>query len=448
MNLILEKKDAVNATLKINIVESDYSPNYKARLKEYGKKVQLKGFREGMVPLSLVEKMHGKTILVEQINTLISYSINEYLKDNKLEILGDPLPDEKSVQAIDWENQKDFQFEYQLGLAPQFSIELSDKIKIVNYKISYTDKILKETTENLRKQFGKYEDAEISIEDDIIYADATDENGKSYKAIIPQYRVSEAEKANFIGLTLGQTFTKNVRETYDDDATIAHIFAIDKKEAPFLNGNITYTITKISQQKLAEINEEFYAKVFRGQVIVNFADFEAKLAENIDKSYEMEARNALFNEIFDFFTANTAMELPKEFLKKWLLYSNQGKISMAQIEAEFDKFEAGLKWDLIKNKIALSNDIKIDKAEVMDRAMQVVLSQVGIAPTALDENMKNVLMSMTDNYVKKDNGKEYKRLFEQVFTEKVINFIASKIKLVEEKVDIEKFTLIQKTKAA
>ncbi len=446
MDIHLEKKDNVNASLIINITEIDYSPNYKKKLKEYGKKVQLKGFRAGMVPASLIEKMHGKTILVDEINSLVANGLNNYIKDNKLDILTDPIPEEKSIQSINWDTQKEFKFVYQIGLTPQFDIALSEKIKLVNYKISYTDKILKETTQNLRKQFGTYEDATISDVDDIIYADAIDQNGKEYKAIIPQYRVSEQEKNNFIGLAQGQQFTKDVRATYVDDATIAHIFAIDKKEAAFLNGNITYTITKISHQKLAEINEEFYAKVFRGQEIASFEDFEKKLAENIDKSYEMEARNELFNTFFDYFVNNTTLELPHEFLKQHVYFSNNGKIPKETIENEYPKYEAGLKWDLIKNKIGLSNNIKIDNDEVMNKAMGIVVSQFGLSPYSLTDDMKKILVPMTEEFVKKDEGKEYRRIFDAVFNEKVVDCIASKITLLEEKVDIEKFNEILKSK--
>lgn len=445
MEIILEKKDNVNAELKVNILESDYSPSYKKKLKEYAKKVQLKGFRPGLVPIALVEKMHGKSFLVEEINTIVSDAINNYIKENKLSIIGDPIPEEKSMQAINWDANKDFNLVYTLGLTPNFNLELSEKVQITSYKISYTDKILKETTENLRKQFSVYEDTTISSEDDIIYADAKDENGKEYKAIIPQYRVSESEKASFIGLELGQTIIKDVRASYADDATIAHIFAIDKKESPFLNGNITYTITRISQQKLAEINQEFYAKVFKGATIENHEEFENKLKENIEKSYQMESRNALFNDIYDYYTQNTKIELPSEFLKNWLYYKNNGKFTFDQIDSQYKSFEIGFIWDLIKTKVAVENKLTVEADEIMERATFMVLSQFGISASSLDEEMKKMILSMADNFVKKDNGKEYRKIFEQLHTEKVINLISSKIKLKEENIDIEKFTEIQKS---
>ncbi|TAF78017.1 MAG: trigger factor [Bacteroidetes bacterium] len=446
MEITLEKKDKVNAALKINLVETDYKPIYAEKLKEYGKKVQLKGFRPGKVPSSLVEKMYGKSILVEEINGIVSKSINDYLKDNKVDILGDPMPEEKAMASINWDTQKDFNFVYNLGLAPEFTYDLSEKTQITNYKITFTDKILKETLENLRKQFGTYADGESSDVEDIIYADVKDEAGKEYKAIIPQYRVAEVEKSNFVGLKIGQTFSKDARTVMLDDATIAHILGIDKKEAEFVNGNLTFTITRISKQALADYNEEFYAKVFRGVEIKSYEEFESKVKENIESSYKNEAKNALFNEIFDTYTQSLKIELPTDFLKNWLFISNEGKISKEDIEKEYIGFETGLKWDLLKNKIAKDFSLNVEHADVMVRANEMVKSQFGMMGNNLDEEMEKLIASWAENFVKKDNGKEYRRIFDSLFTEKVIDTIASKVKLKEEKVDIDKFVEIQKEK--
>lgn len=439
MEITLEKKDKVNASLRIHVKEADYKPTYTSKIKEYGKKVQMKGFRPGHVPMALVEKLYGKNILVEEINGMISTSINTYLKDNQLEILGDPMPEPKEMASIDWDSQKDFNFTYNLGLSPEFTFEISDKISIDTFQITFSESILKETVENLQRQFGIHVDTEVSAAEDIIYAEAKDADGKIYKCILPEFRIQESEKAKFIGVNLGDVVVADIRKVCEDDASVAYVLGVDKKESPSIFGNIEFKIERISHPTLAELNEEFYTKVFRGVEVKTYEEFESKVKENIMKSYEIEGKNALYSDIFDYFTIYTKIDFPVDFLKNWLWVVNQGKITKEQIESEYASFELTLKWDLIKNKIAKEFDIKIEHADVLEKAKIMVRSQFGMSDAQPDEAMDKLITDWAENMLKKDNGKDYKRYFEEVYSEKVLDLIASKIKLTSKTIDMETF---------
>jgi trigger factor len=440
MEITLEKKDKVNASLKIQLSEADYKPKYNNKLKEISKKAQIKGFRPGHVPTSVIEKMYGKSILIEEVSGIISENINSYIKENSLEILGDPIPSQNEFSSIDWDKQKDFNFTYNLGLVPEFKIDFDANHGLVRYNITINDSVVKETIENLRKQYGNYTDSEVVTDQDIIYADAKEiSNGKDYKCILPEFRIVESQRKLFTGAKVGDTIQADIRTILGDDASVAYVLGVDKKEASFISGDFTFTITRISHSTPADLNEEFYTKIFRGADIKTYEDFEQKVKENIIKNYEMEALNALYYDVFKYIVAATTIELPVEFLKSWLLMIDKGKISKEEIESQFGDFEKGLKWDLIKNKIAKENGIKVENEEILKRAQGYVLSQFGIADTNLDGEMGKMIEQITDNMLKKDNGKEYKRFFDELYTNKVLDTIISKMTFTEKSIDIEEF---------
>lgn len=446
MEITLEKKDKVNASLKVRLKEDDYKTKYTTKLKEYGKKVQLKGFRPGHVPAGLVEKMYGKSILVDEINSIVSESINGYLKDNQVEILGDPMPNAKDMASIDWDNQKEFDFTYNLGLSPEFSLELSDKVVLEKFVINPTDKSVKETIENLRKQFGTYTDTEVIESEDMIYADATDAAGKTYKAILPEYRIDEKAKKQFLGAKKGDVIVADIRTVLTEEAAIAHVLGVDKKDTASISGEFSFNITRISHPSNAELAEEFYGKVFRGAEIKTYEDFEAKVKENVSRNYEIESKNALFSDVFEYFTKNTKIELPEDFLKDWLYVVNEGKISKEEIATQFPSFESSLKWDLIKNFVAKQADIKVEHEEVLAKAKNLVAAQFGLADSQLDGEMAKLVDQFANNVLQRDNGKEYRRFFEEAFGEKVLEYIISKIKLKEKSVDPEEFRKMRDSK--
>lgn len=447
MEIIFEKKDSANGVLKIHVDLKDYQSRYDFRIKEATKKVQLKGFRAGHIPLAQIEKMYGKNIKIEEINAMITHMINEYIKSNHINILGDPIPEENEMAKIDWEHQKQFNFVYNLGLAPEFELDISDKIKVNLYQIAANDTQVAETIINLRKQFGTAVDTEIVVKDDVIYAKAKDEEGNIYESILPEYRIMESEKSAFIGAKIGDVVTADIRKVCENEAAIKHVLGIDRNAAPNIAGNFTFTIERISHPNLSELNEEFFKKVFKGFDISTYEAFEAKIKDNVIKSYNDHSKKALYSDLFDYYTQNTTMEFPEEFLKKWLLVVNKGKVSQEQIVIEYPSFELTLKWDLIKNKLALQNRIQVTQEEVIERTRGMVLAQFGMnTEDVLDEAMDKLVTNWVDDLLKKDNGKDFRRYYEELFSEKILDYISSKITLTQVPISIEDFTAKFKNK--
>ncbi len=438
MEIVLEKKSTTDAKLKVNLKEADYQPKIKEKLKEYGKKVSMKGFREGKVPASLISKMYGKSILVDEINNLLYESVNSYIKENKLAIVGDPLPDADKTDSIDWDNQKDFEFIYDLGLVGDFNYELSDKVAIDKYNISIEDAVVTETLDNLRKQYGQMVDGETVTEGDFVKGQLKELAGPyDQETLIPMNRVSKNDLAKFIGKKVGDKVEFVIEEAFEDPAYIEYVTGLKGDEAKNKKGKFEFTIVNIRHSQLAPLDQEFFDKIFGKDVVTDEATFNEKLKETIAENYQRESEALLINDIREYYINNTSIELPLEFIKRWLLTSNQGKITQEQIDKEFDGYLSELKWTLIKNKIAENNDVKVEHEEVMAKVRTMMLQQFGM--TSVPEGMEDTFDKIVDNYLKENNGKNYVKMFEDTYNSKATEVIRGKIKISEKSVNVEEF---------
>ena len=438
MEIVLEKKSTTDAKLKVNLKEADYQPKIKEKLKEYGKKVTLKGFRAGKVPASLIDKMYGKSILVDEINNLLYESVNAYIKENKLAIVGDPMPDAEKTNGIDWENQKDFEFVYDLGLVPEFSYELSDKVVLPKYIITVEDKVIAETLENLRKQYGKMVDGESITEEDFVKGQLKEVNGSYDKETsIPMNRVSKKQLPKFLGKKVGDKIEFVIEETFEEPNYIEYVTGLKKEEAEQTKGKFEFTVVNIRQSELAAIDQDFFDKIFGKGAITTEAEFNEKLTDTIKENYNRESEALLINDIRENFISKTNIELPIEFIKRWLLTSNQGKVTQEQIDKEFDGYLGELKWTLIKNKIAEANDVKVEHEEVLNKVREMMLQQFGM--NSIPEGMEETFDKIVDNYLKEGNGKNYMKMFEEAYNAKAVDIIRNKIKIVEKNVNVDEF---------
>jgi trigger factor len=438
MDIVLEKKDTTNGTIKVNLKEADYQAKVAQKLKEYSKKANIKGFRPGKVPTSLIQKMYGKSIMVDEINHLLSSSLNDYIKENKLPIIGDPLPDTEKATKIDWETQKEFEFNYQIGLVSEFKCEVSDKIKIPKYQIQTDDKIFNETLENLRSQYGKITNPEISEEGDSIYGELKEVNGDfTTNGLVPTNKIKKSEQKKFAGKTKGDKIEFDIEKTFDDAAVLAHVTGLSLEDAKAKKGKFELTVTNINRTELASIDQEFFDKIFGKDKITTEEEFNQKLKDTIKENYDRESENMLSREIHDYYVKNTKIELPNEFLKKWLFISNEGKVSEDQIEKEYDQYVGEVKWSLIKNKIAELNNIKVENEEILAKTKEMISQQFG--SIAITEELQETFDKIADNYLKQDKGKNYMKMYEQVFFDKVLSFIREKVSFQEKKITVEEF---------
>ncbi|MDX2195783.1 MAG: trigger factor [Cytophagales bacterium] len=445
MEITLEKQDALNAKIKINLVEDDYKPKVATKIKEYAKKAQINGFRPGHVPTGLIQKMYGKSIIAEEINNLLISSIQDYIKNNELQILGEPLPTQKDQNILDLEFQKEFQFTYQVGLAPEISYDLS-KIKITKYNILHSEKELNETIENLRNQFGITTEADISSPDDIIHGQGTLlSTGAVYKVILPQYRVAESEKSKFVGLKLNDKITFDLRNTLGNEAaTIAYTLGVDKSTAENMTGDIELVIEKINHNAPAELNEEFYNKVFRNSEIKDYDNFVQNLKKDIDKNYDLASENAVQNELYLALMEHVSVTMPVDFLKQWINTVDLANVEKEGIDEYYSKFEKGLKWNLIQNKICKDFDIQISEQDVIAYTMEMIRSQYGVGAQASDQ-MEESLKKWAVDYLAQDNYKNYDKISGRLLNEKVMKTVTEKVSLNVKDIAAEDFYKLQKS---
>src|SRR3954467_13569506 len=236
MNIILDKASATDGLIKITLSESDYQPKVEEKVKEYSRKMNIKGFRQGKVPSGVVRKMFGRSILVEEVNHLLSHSVSEYIKEKKLNILGDPMPNQEKARLIDWETQKDFEFEFQVGLVEDFGVDFS-KIKVKSHPIEVDNKVIDETLDNVKRQFGNITYPEASGADDNLFGEVTNPSGEKKSSYIQVAKVTKGEQKKFIGLTKEQEITFDAGKLTDDKQVLAQALNVTEDEAKNISGN-------------------------------------------------------------------------------------------------------------------------------------------------------------------------------------------------------------------
>ncbi|MTI21297.1 trigger factor [Fulvivirga sp. RKSG066] len=441
MDITLDKKSSTEASIKVTLKESDYQPNVEEKVKEYAKKANIKGFRPGKVPTGLIKKMYGKSIIVEEVNSILSKSLQEYIKENNIQLIGEPLPDMEKASQIDWENQKDFEFDYNIGLVDEFDYDLSNKQKVKSYKIELDKKALDETLENVKKQFGESTNPEVSEEGDAFYGELKQVEGElSKEGVIQWDDLDKKEHKKFTGVKPGDIVELDIQKAFKDHATIAHLLDVGHEKAKELTGKFTFIINKINRIEPAELNQDLFDKVFGKDSIKSEEEFVEKVKNTVEENYNRETDHLLDRDIKDHFVKNTKIEIPVEFLKTWLLQSNEGKVTAEDIEKEIDEYVKQLKWDLIKNKIAEKSEIKVENEEVVDKAKNMILQQLG--GQGMAEQMKDHLDSFADNYLKGENGQNYMKVFGEVRDEKILNHIKDEITITEKKVTLDEFQKI------
>jgi len=441
LDITLDKKSSTEASIKVTLKESDYQPNVEEKVKQYAKKANIKGFRPGKVPAGMIKKMYGKSIIVEEVNSILSKSLQEYIKENNIQLIGEPLPDMEKASKIDWENQKDFEFDYQVGLVDEFSYDLSSKQKVKRYKIELDKKTLNETLDNVKKQFGNSINPEVSQKEDSFYGELKQVDGDLSKEGVVQWDdLDKKEHKKFTGIKPGEVIELDIQKAFNGHETVAHLLDVGHEKAKELKGKFTFVVNKINRTEPAELNQELFDKVFGKDNIKSEEEFIDKVKATVEENYDRESDYLLDRDIKDHFVGKTKIEIPENFLKDWLYQSNEGKVSLEDIEKEFDEYVKQLKWDLIKNKMAEDNEIKVENEEVVNKAKGMILQQLG--GQGMAEQMKDHLDSFADNYLKGENGQNYMKVFGEVRDEKILHFIKEQITISEKKVSADEFRKI------
>lgn len=444
MNITRESIDDLNAVLKIQVEKADYDGNVEKVLRDYRKKANIKGFRPGMVPIGLIKKMYGKAVQIDEINKVVTENIQKYLTDEKIEILGDPLPKIDDNEKIDFDTQESFTFSFELGLAPAFETKLSKKNKVTYYEIAADDKMKNDYLDNYTRRYGKFEKADISEEKDILKGkiEALDEKGIPLTDWISADDTSlsievikdKKIKKQFIGRAEKDSIDFDLRKTFPNDNEIAGLLKKQKEEIVAADGDFRFTINEISRFRPAELNQELFDRIYGENIIHSEEEFRNRITEEITANLRNESEYKLSVDLKKLALEKSEFQLPDAFLKRWLLKVNE-KTTEELVEKEFDNFSRDLKWQLIRNKIARANELKITEEELLKEAEKITryqFSQYGLF-YATDEQVENYAK---ETLKREEDGK---RIADKILEEKVNLILKDTVKLENKSVSIEEF---------
>ena len=439
MDITLDKQSTTDGLIKITLTESDYQPKVEEKVKEYSRKANIKGFRAGKVPSGVIKKMFGKSILVEEVNHLISNSVSDYIKDNQLRILGDPLPNQEKARTIDWDSQKSFEFEFQVGMVEDFQYELSPKVKLTSYSIEVDDKVIQETLADMKQRFGNVTYPELSGENDNVFGEVTGSDGQKKSSYIPIAKLERNEQQKFLGLKKEDVVEFEIEKITSDPDVVARALNLPENEAKEAKGKYALTVSAISHTEPTEVNQALFDKVFGNGAVTSEEDFLNKIKETISENYKREADHLLDHEIQHFYVDHTKINMPDAFLKSWLKATGDGKVTDEILEKEFNDYRNTLKWDLIKNKIAEDLKITVESEEVKNKAKLLIAEQFG--GRAIAEQLGDKFDALADNYLSGQDGKgqNFLRLYNQLRQEKILKAILEKATVTEKKVSLDEF---------
>jgi len=449
MEVVRKDIDKLNAELTIKIVESDYKGQVDSALRKYRQQANMPGFRKGMVPMGMVKKMVGVNILVDEINKVLSDSLYKYISENKLDILGNPLPKQEDADAINWENQKEFEFGYEIGLAPEIKAELTEKDKFEKFKIKVADKMVEEQIQEIAKRYGKMVETDVSEEEDMLYGKweelekgAVKEGGISNSTVLNIRTITKSkDQKKFIGKKVGDVI-KAKPQNLAEEQYVAAWLGIDREYIKDQKSEFQYTVEKINRMEAAELNKEFFDKIYGPGVISSKEEMDAKLRGEMEGSFAQNAEQLFEREVQDHLIKKAKLTLPDAFMKKWLMTANEKPVTKEQVESEYEQYATGLKWQLIENKLIKDNDIKVTKEEVVEHTKNLVRQQLsGMGQNMMDETE----LEDTANRVL-ENQEESRRLYEQLYQLKMRDFYNSTVKIKEKEISYDDFVKLAEKK--
>lgn len=434
MNITKEQIDDLNAVVTVAITKDDYQDKVDKILKDYKKQANIPGFRKGQVPLGLIKKQYGKSILVDEVNKLLQDNLNKYLTEEKLDVLGNPLP--KQQDNFNWENEE-LAFEFELGLAPDFKVSLDTKKPITRYKIVADKKMVNDQVERLQKQYGKLvSKTEVSKKDEVTGTFVNEEEEIDNKATLELDKVKSKKALEALkGKKVGDSITVNTKGLFKEDYLLSSALGVSQEKAKDLAMEVTFTIAEINEREPAELNQELFDKLFGEGKITSEKEMKERIKEDSEKQFEQQADQKLLNDVTEYFIDNTKFELPSEFLTKWIRMTGEEPLTEDQANAEYEKSEKGLRYQLIEGKIIEENGIQLQFEELKEFAKGFIRSQM--AQYGQLDPQEDELDTIAARVL--GNQDEAKRLSEQLMSQKLLNLYKEKANLKTKEVNYEDF---------
>jgi len=424
MNITKQDIDTLNAVIKIEVDKTDYQPKVEKILKDYRKTASVPGFRKGQVPKSMIKKQYERSIIIDEVNKLLQDALTNYLTEEKLDILGNPLP--KLDENFSWENEK-FTFDFELGMAPKIDINLDTKKKITLNKIIADKGFINDEVTNIRKQYGKIISEKEVLEGGRIIGnfsfDYKNEKQEKNATIDLDQIKGKTNQKKFIGKKVGDVVTLKTKGLYNDAHDLMNALGLDHDDAHGFNQTVTFTITEISRTELAELNQELFDKLFGKDKIKTEKALHEEIKKSAENQFQNQADQQFLNASTDYLIENTKFDLPGDFLTKWLQVGGEKQLTKEEAKAEYERSEKGLRYQLIEGQIAKENDLKISYEDLRAYAGQVVSSQfLQYGQPAPDEE---ALKPIVDNVL--SNQEETRRLQEQLMSQKLLDFYKDKL---------------------
>lgn len=441
MNITKHDIDKLNAEITISVTPNDYESRVTEGIKKVQRQASMPGFRPGKVPAGIIKKQYGTQILVDEINKMLNDAIYKYIEENKMEILGNPLP--KDQTSVDFANQKDFEFVYQLGLAPDFSVNLDSSNTFTYKTVKVDDELVNKYVKDVRRNYGKPSNPEVSGEKDVVFVDINELDGTGaitpggiFKntSLSPDRTKSEKGKAKLIGLKKDDKVVVNINDLFDTALDKSVSLGIDKDLAETINCDLQLTVKNISRMEDAELNQELFDKVYGEGKVSTEEEFRAKIAEELGLMFNADAERFLKTEVEKNLVEKINLQLPDAFLKRWLAVANEKPITQEELENEYPNYAKAMQWRLIENKIIKDNEIKVDANEAREEAKAFIrgeYARYGQQPT--EEDLEKISADLLSK------EKEAQKIFENIYSKKVLSLIKEKCTLQPREVSYDEF---------
>jgi len=434
MEITKKDIDSLNAVLTVAVKEEDYSGKVQKILTDYRKTANIPGFRKGHVPMGMVKKQYGKAVLVEEVNKILQEALHNYLTEEKLDVLGNPLP--KNDTEIDWDTPN-FSFDFELGLSPKFEVDVVGKKAITHYNIVADDKMINDQVTSIRKQYGKLiAKNEVEKNDEITGVFTNEEKGIDKNTSFPLEIIKGKTQAKkFIGAKVGDVLVLKTKGLFADDHQNQTYLDVSHDDAHGLDIDVNFQIKEVNKREMAELNQDFFDKIFGKDVVKTKEELKAKIKEDAERQFVQQSDQKLMDEVVESLISNTKFDLPGEFLTRWIQSSGKSPMTEEEAKVEYEKSEKGLRFQLIEGKIRKDNDIQVSFDELKDHSKNLIkgqMAQYGQANPS-EEELDSIAARIMSNQ------EEVKRLSEQLNSQKLLNFFKETTKLKTKEIAYDKF---------
>ncbi|MBN2481681.1 MAG: trigger factor [Bacteroidales bacterium] len=446
MNIKRENTDELNAVLTVTIEPADYEERVDNVLKDYRKKARLDGFRPGNVPIGLIRKMYRKPVLIEEVNKILGESVAKYFTEEKLYIIGEPLPHEDDAGEFNWESDREFTFSFDIGLAPETDIAVTEKDKIPYYTIKVNDEVRNKHIDQIRSRFGSFEKADVISDNEMIKADIVEVSDEG-KPVDGGIRVEEGSfsleyiqekkiRDQFSGCNTGDQVVVNLLKAFPNETDLAALLKIDKGKLPEVKNNFRVTIKEISRFKKAVINQDLFDALYGKEQVASEDEFKKRIDEELKSSFERESEYQFRIDSRDYYLKKFKQNIPDGFYKRWLLYVNEEKLSEEQLEKDYEQYAQDLKWQLIKSRVIRDHELKASEEELLQHVAGLYRAQF-----MQYYGMSDIPAETLEKYAREALSKEDERrkFAEMVLENKVFELIRNTVKHDRKEVTLDKF---------